>query len=358
MVENSRVIDHGLDEAVLEHLPDGGKVIQVTELGLSDYCRNHRIDVELPDGSVAHFFTKTGSGPTSFEQIESHWASESMIHKFIPEYVPKPIAFEKYRSEPDTHFILMEFVEMVDDLAPPEMYMAPLVELYARSLGKSPTGKFGFPVNTTFGFLPQTNDWEASWEVWWTKHMKFILERDETIRGEFTAEERVVVEDFLNKVLPRYLRPLESEGRSIQPCLCHTNMWPGNVKSRLDNDALITFDANAVWGHNEFELGVHNNPRYPLGKRYTDEYFKHVPISDPVEDVEQRGLIYLIRNQVCLASLYPDEQNLRDTYIQSMRLLVQSAGISNGTGELCGEEIISGFEPVPHQLHLKTSIDT
>jgi hypothetical protein len=39
-------------------LPGDGKVIQVTELGLSDYCRNHRIDLERPDGSVAHFFTK------------------------------------------------------------------------------------------------------------------------------------------------------------------------------------------------------------------------------------------------------------------------------------------------------------
>jgi fructosamine-3-kinase len=174
-----------------------------------------------------------------------------MIHKFIPEYVPEPIAFDKYRSEPDTFFMLMEFVEMIDDIAPPDMYMAPLAKLYARSLGQSPTGKFGFPVNTTFGFLPQTNDWEASWEVWWTKHMKMILERDETIRGEFTSDERITVEDFLNKVLPRYLRPLETGGRSIQPCLCHTNMWPGNVKFRLDNEALITFDANAVWGHHE-----------------------------------------------------------------------------------------------------------
>ncbi|KAH8753095.1 Fructosamine kinase-domain-containing protein [Diaporthe sp. PMI_573] len=336
MAEDSRMVDNRLDEAVLEHLPGDGKVIQVTELGLSDYCRNHRIDLERPDGSVAHFFTKTGSGPTGLEQIESHWVSESMIHKFIPEYVPEPIAFDKYRSEPDTFFMLMEFVEMIDDIAPPDMYMAPLAKLYARSLGQSPTGKFGFPVNTTFGFLPQTNDWEASWEVWWTKHMKMILERDETIRGEFTSDERITVEDFLNKVLPRYLRPLETGGRSIQPCLCHTNMWPGNVKFRLDNEALITFDANAVWGHHEFELGVHSNPRYPLGKSYINEYFKHVPISQPEEDVEHRILIYLIRNQVCLANLYPQEQNLRDLYIENMRLLVRSAEISGTMSDAVG----------------------
>lgn len=181
-----------------------------------------------------------------------------MIHKFIPEFVPKPVAFNKYRSDPNTHFMLMEFVEMIDDIAPPDMYMAPLINLYARSLGQSPTGKFGFPVNTTFGFLPQTNDWEASWEIWWTKHMRMILERDVTIRGEFTIDEKATVDDFLNKALPRYLRPLETGGRSIKPCLCHTNMWPGNVKHRLDNEALITFDANAVWGHHECKLRGNN----------------------------------------------------------------------------------------------------
>lgn len=179
-----------------------------------------------------------------------------MIHKFIPEFVPTPIAFDKYRSNPDTHFMLMEFVEMIDDIAPPDMYMAPLIKLYARSLGQSPTGKFGFPVNTTFGFLPQTNDWEVSWEVWWTKHMRMILDRDAAIRGDFTTDEKATVEEFLNKVLPRYLGPLETGGRSIKPCLCHTNMWPGNVKYRLDNEALITFDANAVWGHHECMIAI------------------------------------------------------------------------------------------------------
>ncbi|KAJ0121990.1 hypothetical protein J7T55_002501 [Diaporthe amygdali] len=330
MAKDLRMVEKRLDEAVLGHLPDGGEVIQVTELGLSDYCRNHRIDLQLPDGTIARFFTKTGSGSSGLEQIQSHWESEFAIHKFIPEFLPKPIAFDRYHFEPDTHFMLMEFVDMIDDdIPPPDTYMAPLIGLYFRSLGQSPTGKFGFPVNTTFGFLPQSNDWEDSWEVWWTNHMRMILERDEKIRGEFTLEEKVVVKDFLGKVLPRYLRPLETDGRSIKPCLCHTNMWPGNVKHRLDNEAIITFDANAVWGHHEFELGVHSNPRYPLGKAYIKEYFKHVPVSQPEEDVEYRTLIYLIRNQVCLANLYPHEQNLRDLYIANMSLLVGSAGIDS-----------------------------
>lgn len=29
---------------------------------------------------------------------------------------------------------------------------------------------------------------------------------------------------FLNKVIPRYLRPLESDGRSVEACLIHSDL--------------------------------------------------------------------------------------------------------------------------------------
>lgn len=102
--------------------------------------------------------------------------------------------------------------------------MAPVIALHLRSVGKSPTGQFGFPVKTLFGHLSQANDWESSWEVWWTRHMKMIFDREEQIRGPHTSEAMQLKEFFLNKVLPRYLRPLETGGRTIKPCLVHTDL--------------------------------------------------------------------------------------------------------------------------------------
>lgn len=66
------------------------------------------------------------------------------------------------------------------------------------------------------------------------------------------------------------------------------------------------------------ELSLFRNPRYPLGKPYIKEYHKYVPVSEPEEDADDRLVMYLIRNQVCLASLYPNETRLRDMQVLSM----------------------------------------
>ena len=84
--------------------------------------------------------------------------------------------------------------------------------------------------------------------------MKFILEREQEIRGQHTGQNAQLVDDYMSKVLPRYLGPLETDGRSIQPCLCHTDLWPGNVKLRADASAIV-FDANALWAHSEGNAG-------------------------------------------------------------------------------------------------------
>ncbi len=57
------------------------------------------------------------------------------------------------------------------------------------------------------------------------------------------------------------------------------------------------------------------NPRYPLGKPYLKEYWKHVPISEPEEDVDSRNTLYMLRNQVLLSVLYPHDPKLREMYV-------------------------------------------
>ncbi len=172
--------------------------------------------------------------------------------------MPRPIASGTYRSNPDAHFILMDFEHMDSQAIPnPDAYMAAPAALQLRSLGQSPTGKFGFPVSTLFGHLKHCNSWESSWQAWWTNHMKFILEREEEIRGTHTGQDAKLVEDYVSKVLPRYLGPLESEGRSIQPALCHTDLWPGNVKRRTNDGSTVVFDANALWAHSEGTVNSH-----------------------------------------------------------------------------------------------------
>jgi protein-ribulosamine 3-kinase len=75
-------------------------------------------------------------------------------------------------------------------------------------------------------------------------------------------------EKFFNVVIPRYLRPLETDGRSIQPCLIHSDLWPGNIKPKADTGDLCMFDSCAYWGHNEgmlSKLSIKHDLIFDLG---------------------------------------------------------------------------------------------
>lgn len=242
-----------------------------------------------------------------------------------------------YKSDPDTHFFLAEFIDMVEHVIPsPVKYMAPVVALHSRTMGKSPTGKFGFYVSTAYGDILQNNTWESSWESFWTRVMKEAFEIEERACGPHDERLRTLKTAWFDMVLPRYLRPLESNGRSVTPCLVHADLWPGNCRYTRNMDTVCVYDANAFWGHNEgthhitplkyaihsprfssdgefsVDLGLFCNPRYQLGESYLTEYWKYIPISEPREDAEGRNSVYMVRNQVLLSALFPQDGRLRD----------------------------------------------
>ncbi|KAK0717419.1 Fructosamine/Ketosamine-3-kinase [Lasiosphaeria miniovina] len=323
MAKDIRDIKIKLDTALLQALPVGGEVVSVVPLGLSNNCETCRIDVRLSGGGMQSFFEKSGKGEDGRELMLAHWTAESSLYSFIPGHVPRPIAVGAYESvSSPVHFFLMEFADLVPAPVPnPAAFMAPVIALHRASMAKSPGGQFGFPVRTRFGHLAQDNTWESSWEVWWTKHMTMTVDREREIRGPYSSPEVAPLRDaFLNMVLPRYLRPLETGGRSVAPCLLHTDLWPGNVQycrpgNANDEMKVAIFDANGLWGHNEgleAELGIISNPRCGVGQAYVDEYRKHMPASEPAVDADSRAFMYMIRHQICFATLYPGDPSLRD----------------------------------------------
>ncbi|KAK9418517.1 putative protein-ribulosamine 3-kinase [Seiridium unicorne] len=341
MASDPRATTAQLDKNLLAVLPKDSEVISVTAGGLSEFCTTYRIEVRLSDGSAQVFFQKECKGQYGYDMMQACFTAESTMHKYAPEYTPRPIAVGFYESDENMHFFLAEFIEMIeDDIPGPEAYVAALVALHSRSMAKSPAGNFGFPVPTRFGDLEQTNKWEDTWEAFWTQQMKEIIDREENIRGPYDDKSIRLKEQFFSKVLPRYLRPLESNGRSVKPCLVHADLWPGNCKYKLDMETVCIYDASAFWGHNEgmsplhrqylpistnhmiVDLGVFRNPRYPLGRPYLKEYWKQIPVSEPEEDADSRNNMYLLRNQILLSTLYPSQPNLRELFLANMRQLV------------------------------------
>lgn len=78
----------------------------------------------------------------------------------------------------------------------------------------------------------------------------------------------ILKKGLLDKAIPRLLRPLETEGRSIQPCLVHSDLWTGNVMPDAETNEIIIFDSCAFWGHNEADLGSWREKNYKMGEPY------------------------------------------------------------------------------------------
>lgn len=225
---------------------------------------------DTPNHPITRF--KGASGDIGYKMMKGAFEAEKALYEFIPEHVPRPIAYGTYKSQPDTHFYLCEFIEMLDDVPSPRGWATAVAKLHSRSMGKSPCDQFGFPVNTHLANVPVDNTWNPSWEVFFSQQMRSLLDQEEALRGP-DAEFTQLKHAFFNDVIPRFLRPLETDGRSISPCLIHSDLWPGNIKTRLDSDAVCMFDACAYWGHNEGQLR-HTHPT-PIQTSYTKKGAYH-----------------------------------------------------------------------------------
>ena len=182
--------------------------------------------------------------------MRGSFEAETALHQIIPEYVPKPGAWGTFRADQGVHFYICQFVDMLDDVPSTRQWASAVAALHLRSMGKSPTGKFGFHTTTHLANVPVDNSWSTTWEECWTKQMKSLLDEEERRHGPdeyFT----VLKAEFFTDVIPRYLRPLETNGRVLTPCLIHSDLWPGNIKPRVGSDNVCMFDSCAYWGHNE-----------------------------------------------------------------------------------------------------------
>ena len=77
--------------------------------------------------------------------------------------------------------------------------------------------------NGNSGNLPQMNKWEESWETYFTKSMRWALKLELEAKRH-NPEFDVLIPILFDKVIPRLLRPLESEGRSVKPSLVHGDL--------------------------------------------------------------------------------------------------------------------------------------
>src|SRR5579862_6498276 len=160
--------------------------------------------------------------------MEGTFESETAFYSFAPQSVPKPIGWGTYKSDTNSHFYICDFRDMIEDLPDIHKFPALIAKIHLDSMGKSPTGKFGFHVTTHLANIPNNNSWCDTWEEWYLIAMQQMIELEEKSRGS-DLKLTEISKSLLEKVIPRLLRPLQTEGRNIKPCLIHSDLWPGNI---------------------------------------------------------------------------------------------------------------------------------
>ncbi|KAJ6021443.1 hypothetical protein N7540_006947 [Penicillium herquei] len=286
--------DSEIDPAVLRELPKEFQAISTEKHGMSHWGQTGRINMIFSDGTLMCFFIKAIPNELGRSVTRGEYQSMQTIYDVVPDFVPKPIACGTYDRAPNTHFFLCEFREMIERGIPgstpdPHDFAALLSNLHEKSI--SSTGKFGFHVTTYAGNLPQFIGSEDSWETFFTKSMRQALDLEIAIKGP--SEELADLSCVLfEKVIPRLLRPLESDGRVVKPSLVHGDLWYGNSGVETDSNRPLVFDACSFFAHNEYELGQWRPSCNGFGDEYVAAYTKFAGISEPKEDFEGRLDLY------------------------------------------------------------------
>lgn len=140
--------------------------------------------------------------------------------------------------------------DMTDELPDLESFCASVARLHLNSV--SPNNKYGFPIITYMGPLPQDNTWCDTWEEYFTQGMTRMLDLERNVQGP-SSELEQLTDKLYENVIPRLLRPLTIL-KSIKPVLIHGDLWYGNCCTDNSSGKPIVFDACAFWAHNECTL--------------------------------------------------------------------------------------------------------
>lgn len=127
-------------------------------------------------------------------------------------------------------------------------------------------------------------------------------------------------EPFIEKVIPRLLRPLQTGGRNIKPVLLHGDLWHGNISIEAATGQMLIFDPCAFYGHQEMELQCWVHDRYhdvPGGSglksgEMVRRYKQVIGADEPREDFEDRVRLYALRNEIASSGIVRKDEREED----------------------------------------------
>jgi protein-ribulosamine 3-kinase len=184
-----------------------------------------------------------------------------------PDFCPEPIAWGTFEWDSNAHFYICKFYDFTEGVPEPNSFCEHLARLHVNS--SSPNNNFGFHCVTYNGDLPQDNTWTETWEQFFANALRNVLEIREQRAGRKSEELEALLPTLFEEIIPRLLRPLESDGRSIKPSLVHGDLWYGNAGIvNDDTEEGIIYDPSSFYAHNECQLF---NPVHPTVVGWTND---------------------------------------------------------------------------------------
>nr|POE49745.1 ketosamine-3-kinase [Quercus suber] len=262
-----------------------------------------KIVSQLPSGETKQFFMKEGPGIPAEIMFKGEHASLNAIHDVVPTLCPRSLGYGRCADTPNRSFLVTDFLEVSGSSGSRQTAGMSLARKLAKlhtTPAPTPEGydrpQFGFPTRTCCGDTPQDNTYSSSWEEFFTNsRLRFILARAIQSNGE----DRVLstlVDEMCNTVIPRLIGDEHlNNGLGVMPAVVHGDLWSGNASVGtllgMSEPEDLVFDSSASYAHSEFELGI-MNMFGGFGGSFLEEYHALVPKTEPVEEYDDRVLLY------------------------------------------------------------------
>lgn len=233
----------------------------------------------------------------------------SKLYQSAPHFVPKVLGWGKLtKVVPESCFLLVEFKDFMPGLPDPVKLAERVAALHTHADSVSPTGMFGFPIQTFDGARVQSVGWDPSWTSFFSKLLAEAYRQDAE-SNSIWPELDAVYRKVQSHLIPRLIGAVERDGRSITPILIHGDMWDGNVGTERGTGDPWIFDCAAYYGHNEMELGIWRAQRHELrDEAYRREYFLRVEPSEPKEECDDRNLLYSAKTNFMCSACRPGSE--------------------------------------------------
>lgn len=291
-----------VDPAILKALGLSADETKMTSHGGSGFASTFKLSSTV-DGKQKNFFVKTGTGRNAEVMFRGEHASLNAIHDAVPNFCPRSHAHGALSSGGDRYFLATDFLHLGSS-APAgsgQSLAAKLARLHTTA-APTPEGHdrpmFGFPETTCCGDTPQDNSWKSSWADFYADNrLRSICKAAERKNGP-DRELADAVEKMASRVVPRLIgddRIGGGGGGGIMPVVVHGDLWSGNhstgkIAGQVGTEEVV-FDASAVYGHSEYELGI-MKMFGGFGPSFFNEYEKLVPKAEPKEEWDDRVQLY------------------------------------------------------------------